>query len=94
MEKISLKTSSNYRTSRDIETALAWNTLRKSLEKMGKWDLFEYIKSVKITEKYITLCTEKPIINAELRLILSELQEGIRESPLLYRELRVKLVGV
>ncbi len=67
MEKISLKTSSIYRTSHDIETALAWNAIKKVLVEAGREELFPYIQSVKVTEKYITLKTGKPLINAELR---------------------------
>jgi hypothetical protein len=32
MEKLSLKTSSIYRTNQDIETALAWNMVKKTLQ--------------------------------------------------------------
>jgi hypothetical protein len=70
MEKISLKTSSIYRTNHDIETALAWNAIKKVLVEAGRDELFPYIQSVKITEKYITLKTGKPLINAELHQLL------------------------
>lgn len=43
--------------SRDMETALAWNTLQKTLTNTGKGILFKYIKSIKISDKNITICT-------------------------------------
>jgi hypothetical protein len=62
--------------SRDIETALAWNAVKKTLTEAGRDDLFTYIKSVKVTEKYITINTVKPVINSELRLIFQESLQG------------------
>lgn len=61
--------------SRDIETALAWSAVRKTLFEAEREELFEQIQSVKVTEKYITVRSGKPIINSELRLIfLKELR--------------------
>jgi hypothetical protein len=51
---------------RDIETALAWSSVKKVLTQAKREDLFEQIQSIKVTEKYITLTTQKPIVNAEL----------------------------
>jgi hypothetical protein len=71
MERISLKTSSAYRTSHDIETALAWNAIKKILTESGRDELFPYIQSVKMTPKYMTIKTGKPLVNAELKIVLS-----------------------
>lgn len=56
--------------SRDIETALAWNAVKKALHEAGRDELFPYIQSVKVTEKYITLKTSKPLVIAELNNLL------------------------
>lgn len=64
--KISLNSSQTRHNPHDIETALAWNIIKKVLHETGRQELFESIKSVKVTEKYITIHTGKPIINAEL----------------------------
>lgn len=75
MERINLASRTRngpyYDRSRDIETALAWNAIKKALHEAGREDLFGYIKSVKIAQKYITIRTEKPIVNEELRSLSS-----------------------
>ena len=43
--------------SRDIETALAWNAVQKTLTNMGRSELFKYIKNIKISEKNIAITT-------------------------------------
>lgn len=65
---------------RDIETALAWNAVRKTLENMGRIELVEYIKSVKISEKYITIFTEKPIVNSELKIYTEDILSRLNTS--------------
>ena len=80
MEKISLKTSSNFRTNRDIETALAWNAIKKALQNLGKDELFKYIESIKITEKYIILKTGKPLINQEFKFLEEKILYFVREN--------------
>lgn len=68
MELINLSHfNTDYRNRRDIETALAWNAVKKTLIELGREELFAYIKSVKITEKNITIMTGKPIVNEELK---------------------------
>lgn len=73
MELINLSKHSkkwgNYHRRRDMETALAWNTIQKTLTRLEKWALIPYIKYVKITEQTVIISTEKPIINNELRSI-------------------------
>ncbi len=61
--------NTDYRNRRDIETALAWNAVKKTLIKLGREALFDYIQSVKVTEKNVIITTGKPIVNAELKLI-------------------------
>lgn len=68
MELINLSHfNTDYRNRRDIETALAWNAVKKTLIELDREELFAYIKSVKVTEKNITLMTGKPIVNEELK---------------------------
>lgn len=83
MERISLKTSSTYRTGHDIETALAWNVIKKVLVEAGREELFPYIQSVKVTEKYITLKTGKPLINAELHRLLWDMGHHTKSTKLI-----------
>ncbi|GAB0174207.1 MAG: hypothetical protein HHAS10_00860 [Candidatus Altimarinota bacterium] len=64
--KIPLPGIKTRHNSHDIETALAWNALKKTLHEAGRDDLFPYIQSVKVTEKYVTVRTGKPLINLEL----------------------------
>lgn len=59
--------NTDYRHRRDLETALAWNAVKKTLMTHGRDELFAYIQSVKVTEKNITITTNKPIVNEELR---------------------------
>ena len=56
-----------YNKDRDIEVALAWNAVKKILTEKNRDELFEYIKSVRLTEKNIVITTEKPLINWEIR---------------------------
>lgn len=74
MEKIKIPQSqtATRHKKHDIETALAWNSVKKILSECGRSDLFSYIKSVKVTEQYITLRTEKPLINEELRSVFEK----------------------
>ena len=54
MELIDLrKHSLKYKTHGDIETSIAWNTVKKFLEKNEKSEIFEYISGIKITKKII-----------------------------------------
>jgi organic radical activating enzyme len=64
-----------YDRSRDMEVALIWNALKKSLICVGREELFPYIKSVKVTEKSIIISTGKPLINQELSLLMKDIRE-------------------
>ncbi len=67
--------------SRDMETALVWNAIQKTLINMDRVDLCKYIKSVKLWDRTIVITTTKPIANAELRIyseqMLSFANEGL-----------------
>lgn len=65
---------------RDMETALAWSNIKKVLILTHREELFEMIQSVKVTEKYITLSTKKPIVNAELSLLREDMLAAINLS--------------
>lgn len=56
-----------YNRDRDMEVALAWSALKKTLAETGQDRLFSYIKSVKIAEKSIIITTQKPVVNTELK---------------------------
>lgn len=51
-----------------METALAWNAIKKILVQEKREELFAYIQSVRLTEKNIVITTEKPIVNSELKM--------------------------
>lgn len=54
MELIDLrKHSLKYKTHGDIKTSIAWNAVKKFLEKNEKSEIFEYISGIKITKKII-----------------------------------------
>jgi hypothetical protein len=69
-----------YDKSRDIETALAWNAVRKTLAELGREELFGYIKSVKLTDKNIVITTGKPVANAEFKVHREILLNNINTS--------------
>ena len=69
--------NTDYRKRRDIETAIAWNAVKKTLSELGREDLFSYILSVKVTEKNIIITTGKPIVNEELKLIRSHILQNV-----------------
>ncbi|NRH20951.1 DUF721 domain-containing protein [Candidatus Gracilibacteria bacterium] len=75
---------------RDMETALAWNAVQKTLLNMDRGDLSKYIKSVKLSDKTIVISTTKPIVNAELKIyqeqILRTANESFRQIKTLERE--------
>jgi hypothetical protein len=66
--------------SRDIETALAWNAVQKTLLNLDRGDLSKYIKSVKLTDRTIVISTTKPIANAELRIYTEQILKTANES--------------
>lgn len=84
MELIDLSTHARdpkyYNRDRDMEVALAWNAIRKTLIELEKEALFPYIQSVRLTEKNIIINTGKPIVNGELKLFQKELLAAINTS--------------
>lgn len=84
-----------YNRDRDILVALAWNAIKKTLSEIGREDLFEYIRSVYVGEKYVTITTQKPVVNTEIKLINKTLLENINRAlnpytPLLMIGIRTK----
>jgi hypothetical protein len=79
----------------DIETALAWSGVKKVLIEARREDLFDMIQSIKVTEKYITITTQKPIVNAELKFyrenFLVKINTNLSMMTLLKRE-KVRLI--
>ncbi len=69
--------NTDYRKRRDIETAIAWNAVKKILIELSREDLFEYIQSVKVTDKNVTLMTGKPIVNEELKFHGSKILQNV-----------------
>ena len=65
MEKIDIRKHARdpkyYNRDRDIETALVWNAVKKTLENSAREALFKTIKSIKISERTILITTEKPL---------------------------------
>lgn len=69
MELIDLrKHSLKYKTHGDIETSLAWNAVKKFLEKNEKSEIFEYISGIKITKKNISLVVPNAMVKHEISL--------------------------
>lgn len=62
-----------------IISALAWNAVRDSLEKLGKKELVSYIESVKVTDTRITIKTGKPVVNMELSNCKEAIKRRIEE---------------
>ena len=69
-----------YDKSRDMETALAWNAVQKTLINMDRIDLCKYIKSVKLSDRTIVVTTTKPIANAELKIYTEQMLANANES--------------
>ena len=69
-----------YDKSRDMETALAWNAVQKTLINMDRIELCKYIKSVKLSDRTIVITTTKPIVNAELRIYSEQILTSANES--------------
>lgn len=75
-----VRQSEYYDRSRDIETALAWSSIRKTLTDAGREDIFHEIKSIRITDKTIVITTMKPIVNAEISHYRESIVENLNAS--------------
>ena len=60
------KNEAYYDRSRDMETALAWHSVKNILTSNKRDELFEYITSIRLSEKHIIITTGKPIVNIEI----------------------------
>ncbi len=69
-----------YNKDRDIEVALAWNAIKKVLIEEHRDELFEYVKSVRLTDKNIVITTTKPIANAEISFYKKKILERYNTS--------------
>lgn len=77
-----------YNRDRDIWLALAWNAIKRTLTEVGQEKLFEYITSVRLTEKNIVITTGKPIVNAELRMYSEEILSSINMSLVQFQRIK------
>lgn len=68
-----------YDKSRDMETALAYNAIKKVLQSEWREELFGYIKSVKLTDKNIVITTGKPIVNAEIKMYREKILDSVNK---------------
>ena len=75
---------SEYRKEKDILTALAWNAVKKTLEEKKREEIFPYIQSVRLTDKYIVITTGKPIINEELLSLSPTIAQRFYEASLIF----------
>ncbi len=66
--------------SRDMETALVWNAVQKTLLNMNRTDLLPYIQSVKISDRTFVITTTRPIANAELSIYSEQILSSANES--------------
>lgn len=78
MELLNLRDASlKYRKPVEIETALAWNAVKKFLDENEKSELFEYIAWVKVTEKNISIVVRESLAKHELSLYKEPLRDFI-----------------
>lgn len=75
---------SDYRKEKDILTALAWNAIKKTLEEKNREQIFPYIQSVRLTDKYIVITTGKPLINEELLSLSPTIGQRFHEASLAF----------
>ena len=81
MKTINLRNiPSDFRESHDIHTALAWNAVKKILIENNREELFGHIHSIRLSEKYIIITTEKPIVNAEIKMYAENVLSRFHES--------------
>lgn len=80
MELLNLRNASlKYKKPIEIETALAWNAVKKFLEQESREELFEYISWVKVTEKNISIVVRESLAKNELALYKESLGKFILE---------------
>lgn len=79
MERINLRDASRkYRQPVEIETALAWNAVKKFLDSQEKSVLFAEIAAIAITEKNITLYVRRSVARAEFSLLKEPLEKAVK----------------
>ncbi|MBS9784024.1 hypothetical protein KGV55_01615 [Candidatus Gracilibacteria bacterium] len=81
MEKLTIKDfNADFRSKKNVETALIWNALKKTLESAGKSGLFPYVNSVNISDTTVKIITKKPIVNQELKMLEENLIPAFKKA--------------
>jgi hypothetical protein len=62
-------------TSTQMMTALLYKRISDMLSSKGKKELFAFVKSIKIRGSNMSIKTEKPIVNSELQMFRSEIED-------------------
>lgn len=81
---------------KQLISSVLYNKLSEILKEKGKQELFEYIKSIKVKEWKVTIKTQKPIVNSELKLLEEDIYT-IFHSTLLsfgfkFKELKISFI--
>lgn len=56
-------------------SSVLYNKIHELLIDKDKIELFEYIKSIKVTNSKVVIKTQKPIVNAEFKLIEEDISK-------------------
>ncbi|EKE29653.1 MAG: hypothetical protein ACD_2C00130G0004 [uncultured bacterium (gcode 4)] len=72
---MAFKLDISWHTSTLMITSVIYKKLSDLLASKGKKELFSFIKSVKIRGAAMSIKTEKPIVNSELQLYKSEIED-------------------
>ncbi len=78
-----------YDRSRDIETALLWNAIKKTLTEIWREELYGYIQNIRANENTVTLMIGKPLINGEFKPYISNLESACKAS--VWKPYKIKL---
>ncbi len=71
--------SGDYKSHRDIETAIAWSTVKKFLTEKNLNAIFDEISGIKITEKNISIVVRSQIAKTELSLYKEDISALITQ---------------
>lgn len=81
---------------KQLISSVLYNKLSNLLDNKGKKELFEYIKSIKVTDWKITIKTQKPIVNAEFKLLEEDIydifQSTLTSFGFKYNELKISFI--
>lgn len=81
---------------KQLISSILYKKLSDLLVAKDKIDLFDYIISIKVTDWRVTIKTQKPIVNAEFKLLEEEIYE-IFQSTLIgfgfkFKELKISFI--